>query len=377
MTKFSILLLALIFLVNCNRNDEERIEPLEYKVEKTDKNILIASNDFGCKSFSSIVLRKPHDNNVITSPINFSLGMNVLLYASGNKNEKYIKQLLGINFVKEDEINKGFDRLNQVLTEIDEYTKMSGENLFEIADNINVSERFEKFVNDRKYSRLIKNNSNLKSGAKDVMIKPGSMNLSNSFNLTASLKNQRRIEKQPFYNSPNESSFIEMIVTGGYYNYYNDITLQAVEIPLGRGNFNILLLVPKGTQTINELVKKLDPRLIKRVISKCKKQAIEVYLPKLDLLSAESYKEVFAKDRIRNFFTPRKSDFTKIDENTKVYLSDIEQTISFKLEENPLISSNSAIENNNDAFLVDNPFVFVVYEKYSNAIVLLGKISQL
>lgn len=377
MTKFSILLLIIIFLVNCNRNDEERIEPLKYKVEKTDKNILIASNDFGCKSFSSIALSKPDNENVITSPINFSLGLNVLLHASGNKNENYIKQLLGINFVKVDEINAGFDRLNQVLTEIDEYTKMSGENLFQVADNVNVSDRFKKFVSNRKYSRLLDNNSQEKADVQKLPFKPNSMNLSNSFNFEASLRNQKRTETQPFYNSPNESSFIEMIVTGGNYNYYNDITLQAVELPLGRGNFNMLLLVPKGAQTLNELVKKLDPRLINRIVSKCKKHAIEVYLPKLDLLSAESYKEVFAKDRIRNFFTPKKSDFTKVDKNGNVYLSDIEQTISFKLEENPLINTNLSYENNIETFLVDNPFVFVVYEKYSNAIVLLGKICQL
>jgi serpin B len=291
-----------------------------------------------------------------------------------------------LNHIKDSNIVFGFDKLNTLFSEIDSKTQLNGMNVLALKHRHAIEPTFKKFINGRGYASIV-NNENA-GYIEDINNLTGSslkksFQLINSISFDAQLKYQKRIEELPFYINPDESSFIKMVVSESTFNYYSDPAIQAVELPIGRGNYNIVIVVPKGTQNLRELALKMNDRLLNRIKAKFKPRSMEVYLPVIGISGVESFKDAFKKGRLYNCFNQKKASFSKLSKANSCYMSDFEQRVDFnlsKMDEEQNFISNEALEENEEqktSFLIDHPFIFIVYEKYSEAVILLGKVNKL
>ncbi len=369
-----LLFLLFLFFIHCNKEKNEVIVPQAHTVDKAEKVLLETSNEFGYRVFSDLAQKKTEKENLIISPINAGLAFNILMQASNKTTTKQIKQFLRIGHLKDTSITKGFDNLNRLFSEIDQKTKIKGQNKIITSYPPLPEKLFKSFVANRNYAE-IKEENNYKK-LETTTLQQHSFQLINSLDFEASTKFQKRTNELPFYNTPDEISFVEMIVAESTFNQYSDATIQAVELPLGRGNFNLLIIIPQGSQTISDITTKLDERLLKRVRAKFKPSPLEVYLPLLNISGTETFKHTLKKSRISTCFNKGKADFSRLSPETKTHLSDFQQITTFNLKaaEN---SSSSVSLAEKSSWLIDRPFIFVVYEKYSEATILIGKISQL
>jgi len=360
-----IFILLAMFFVLCNKEQNEIIVPKAHNVDKAEKILLDVSNELGYSYFSDLSKKQPADKNLILSPINAALAFNTLIQAADDATKKQLKQYLRINHLNDSTIANGFDKLNKLFSEIDESSTLEGVNILSSSPELELDKSFENFVEKRKYTRISKDGN---EGSSFQMI--------NSLNFNANIKYQKGIDELPFYRSPYESSFVKMIVAESKFNYYSDPTIQAVELPLGRGNYNLLMVVPQGTQTLDDLSTKMDSRLLKRIKSKFKPRNLEVYLPLLDLSAIETFKSTLLKSRMSNCFSEKRANFSGLSLGKNIYLSDFKQISNFNL-----VVSDSQYQHNSNtersSFLIDHPFLFVVYEKYSEAVILIGRINTL
>ncbi len=367
----TILILFSVLFVLCNKEQNEVIIPQAHTVDKAEKILLETSNEFGFSSFSALSQKHPENENILISPINVALAFNSLIYASNDVTVQQIKHFLRVNHLKSNNLTKGFDELNRLFSEIDESTQIEGINTLHTLQDFIPQTSFEKFTSTRNYVRVSKNISSIDNKKNEQPVK-----MVNSMNFSAKIRFQKGLNDLPFYNTPDEISFVKMIVAESKFNHYSDPAIQAVELPLGRGNYNLLMIIPQGAQTIKDLTNKLDSRLISRIKSKFKMNALEVFLPMINISGTESFTTILKKTRVSSCFNSRKAVLSKLSSERKSFLSDFEQTTEFNLKaDEESFSYSTQIEKN--SLLIDRPFLFVVYEKYSDAVILIGKISYL
>lgn len=373
-------LISFLF-VFCQQEKEEVFVPQPHSINSAEKVLLDVSNQLGYKCFNMLSQKHSADQNLVVSPVNATLAFNLLLNASDGGTATHIKQYLQVNHMNDTDIVSGFDKLNKLFSEIDVNTKVLSSNIVAADPDASIKPSFGDFVKKRAYTNItqVENSGFIEDIDRGNRVgdKAG-FQMINSIDFTASLKYQTGARELPFYPNPDESYFIKMLVAESSFNYYSDVAIQAVELPLGRGNYNMLVVVPQGSQTLNELAKKMDGRLLNRIKNKFKMQAMEVYLPEIDLSGVETFKSVLSRNRLGNCFNKRKANFSKLSNDGPVYLSDFEQLVKFSVEQSPVMNGADLSETKEKgSLLIDHPFLFVVYEKYSEAVLLIGKINNL
>jgi serpin B len=143
----------------------------------------------------------------------------------------------------------------------------------------------------------------------------------------------------------------------------------------------MLILIPQGSQTLDDLARKVDMRLLNKIRTRYKPQNLEIFIPKLHISTMESYSGIL-KEKLSCCFLPKDADFSGLSKIDRFYLNNFEQVINFELA----FSSNSDLDINSETIntdkgekgsvFIDHPFLFVIYEKYADAVLFIGRIVK-
>ncbi len=378
----SLFLLFSVF-VFCNKEQNQRIFPKQYAIPGIEKSLIDKSNEIGFENFKYLLQSKNEDLNLLISPVCMSNSFNSLLQASNSTTRDRIKHYLQIKTIQDSALNKSYDYLHQVFAEIDKNTLLENAEIFAFSHDFIPEGGFKSFIDARKYISI--SNGSHSGFIADNNIQEKELSTSfqyiNSIHFKARSKFQKKLEESPFYFNPDKSDFVQMIVSEATYNYYGDASLKAVEIPLGRGNFNMLILIPQGSQTLDDLARKVDMRLLNKIRTRYKPQNLEIFMPKLHLSTMESYTGIL-KEKLSCCFLPKDADFSGLSKIDRFYLNNFEQVINFELG----FSTNSDLDINSETIntdkgekgsvFIDHPFLFVIYEKYADAVLFIGRIVK-
>jgi serine protease inhibitor len=381
-----ILVVFLIMLCAfCYKEQGNEVLPKQYTIPAIEKILVERSNQLGFETFDYLLSNKNSDENILVSPIGLSFSLNSLMSSLNSPARKNIKLYFGISGLVDSIVSDGFNSLYKIFTDIDKNTLLKDINNFSFPAQLKLSEDFLSFI---KRNKNIGYTFNPNEGIVPDNFNTQEKSIGNGFQLVSTLdfkargKYQKRIEKLPFYYSPDKSDFIEMVVAESMYNYYGDAMLKAIEIPLGRGNFNMLIIIPTEGQLIGELAFDLNIRMLDRINHRFKPQFLEVYMPKLNVSSDESYTNHLKKGRLNSYFLAKDPNLSGIVEGENCFLTDYEQitNMEFTYSPNVELDNNTGILNPNlnqkESFFIDRPFLFVIYEKYSEGIIFIGKIVK-
>jgi len=191
--------------------------------------------------------------------------------------------------------------------------------------------------------------------------------LKNEISLNCIFEFQTGITESPFYLNPGKSKFVEMLICESKYNFYSETGFNALEMPLGRSNFNTLIILPGENQSIETLKNKLSPYFINKLKKRFRKLNLLVFLPQLDI----DY-TCLLNDSIK------KQDFRNLSSTKGLYLNELSQSIKLKTISKPankkvLFDSN---DENKNSFFIDRPFLIIITEKYSGSILFIGQITN-
>jgi len=377
-----ILLISFGLLVNCNKEQTTEVLSKPCVIPDIEKILIENSNQFGIYCFKQLSLGNEMTENILVSPIGISSSLISLLQASNNHTNTEIKQILNINNVKDSIILKGFDHLNNLYSEIDYNSKIKNSSKIALSKDVFLEPKYKSIDKNSRFTEIIFDEDagfiediHDKFSESDV----NSFQMINAFNFSSKSKYEVRVEESPFYKSPNESNFVEMIVSKSELNYYSDQTVKAVELPLGRGNFNILLIVPQNTESLKDLCKKLDIKLLERIKKKFRPQKLEVIMPKMELSGIKTLKGILKSNHLSSGFKKTSADFSQLSKQNNLYLSDFEHITNLNISSNGIEKADPSTDsyNNGNSFLIDHPFIFIIYEKYSQGILFIGKIANL
>jgi serpin B len=165
------------------------------------------------------------------------------------------------------------------------------------------------------------------------------------------------------------------------YGYFSNNEVQLADIPMGNGNYHYCMIMPADSNTVNTKSLLGNITLAKWnnwVASLDTVNRPQLLFPKTELNSPVSLRSALDALYLGNNFNNTAS-YANLSTD-KVFPNDIVQQSYLKIDEGGIDQSkgiNTGIIGTNSSYLYFNrPYIFVIWEKTSGAILFLGKVNN-
>jgi serine protease inhibitor len=196
---------------------------------------------------------------------------------------------------------------------------------------------------------------------------------------------EKTTAKSDFFVTPGKKIEVEMMNNFGHFKYYENEELQAISLPYKtQGNkddaLSMMIFLPKGRAGITGLEKKLTPDSWKKWNAGLEKNEVYVYMPRFEVTSFASLAETLRQMGMKTAFSPQ-ADFSGI--APKLGISDAFHKAYVKVNEKgteaaaaTTIIMVKANGGKKYTFRADHPFLFVICDNRSGAIMFIGRVTD-
>lgn len=389
-------------LIGCSKDMSpimaENVRPLT----PLEKKLVHSSNEFGFSLFKEIV-HEDSSENIFVSPLSVSMALGMTLNGSAGETERAMKTTLGFGEMEIKSADQSYQSLIAYLLQADP------EVIFKLANSIwyRNSFGFEQSFFDvtRKYFRAEVGGLNFDDPASvatinrwvdqstngkikkilDSIAPQDVMFLINAIyfkgNWTYQFKKEATRDAN-FYLPDSSTLPVKMMNQSGTYDYFETDQFQAIDLPYGDGAFSMTILLPKPGLSLDSLIAKLNPSRWADWTGKFEKKKGSILLPKFTLKYRITLNSVLEKLGMGIAFDSMKADFTRMNKNGGIYISFVKHNTFAKVDEEGTEAAAVTVVGYGvtsvQGFLmvVNRPFLCVIRERASNALIFMGKISH-
>jgi len=403
-TKYGILCLISFFsLFACSQTNEPSNNQ-NIQLTEAEKKVVSSSGNFGLKIFQEIN-QSEGEKNVFISPLSISMALGMTINGAKNDTYNQMQTVLNLENLTQTEINESYKKLINTLAEID--TKV----IFNIANSIWYNQELtfkQNFIDvnktyfDAQVSSLdftnqnsvdiINNWVNLNTNGKieeilDQIPRDAIMYLINAiyFKGTWTYEFKKDVTFEGSFNSPFGETICSYMVQTNDFSYLSNDLFQAIELPYGDKNFEMIIILPKVNTSVNELTTEMNEQNFNNWIGSFSMQKGTIYLPKFKLEDDITLNDVLIAMGMADAFDSGRADFTDLYAGYgKAYISRILHKTFIEVNEEGTEAAaatlveisrlSSAGEDNGFFMKVNRPFVFLIREVNSNCILFMGKV---
>jgi serpin B len=381
---FIILILSIASCVSepSDPSGMHKIRPLTYEEEV----LLNSSNEF---SFELLrMLEKSHsDENILFSSLGVGNGIGMSLNILEIKPKEELKNFLNISNVRDIEINKAYFELGRMLNYMDlDVRFVNGNSIW-----INHTQDFNPYSSDKimaYYDADInylnfnnpKNTRRINQWAEnrtygeihsviDTIIPSDKSYIVNLlyFDISKALPFEQIHAEKFMFNTINGDRIDcdGLKLVNGSYKKLMHSEFDLIDIPLGKGQFYLTLIVPNRYNDLNKLIEKLEPGIFNTYLEQAIESTDNLLIPDIKINSEIRLKSLFPEFGLTGPLQVIEGYY-----NTK----NLHKThFSFGQYHENIPSELNTIDNIS-GYVIDKPFIFVVREKFTNAMVFTGKL---
>ncbi|MBA7546210.1 hypothetical protein ES705_38593 [subsurface metagenome] len=366
-----------------------------------------ADNLFGIKLFKEVLKTEEPEKNVMISPLSVSLALAMTYNGADGDTKEAMEKTLELSGLTVDEINENYKMLIDALASVDPKVLMSIANsiwykqTFEVEqDFINVNQNYfyaevspldfyapdavttiNNWVADKTKNKITEILDEIPAAAVMYLI--------NAIYFKGIWKyefDESDTEEKSFYLSDGTTKDVPMMVQEGSFNYLSNDILQAVEMPYGTGNYSMIILLPQNNKTLDDIIDQLSNENWNRWLSEFyEAEKVQIHLPKFKFEYEDSLNNELINMGMEIAFDPYNADFSKINLYRQLFISRvIHKTFIEVNEEGTEAAAVTLVEiceivsepGTGIHFYVNHPFVFAIKEKYTNAIIFIGKVME-
>jgi serpin B len=396
-----ILLLVLITLTQCSPGTTEPEKNNDIRaLSKTEKDIVSSSAGFGLNLIKEIS-KSESGKNIIISPLNVSTAFGMALNGAVGNTYEQMKFTLGLEVSNQNEVNESYKSLNELLTGIDNKVAFSSANSIWYRTGflvespfIDVNKKyFNAEVNELDFSDpaapgiindWVKRSTNSKiEKIIEQIDRAMVMYLINAIYFKGTWKYQfdkNFTRDDLFYVSPDLTVTCKMMTQKNNFSYYSTANYKAVELPYGDGSYNMMVLLPHERIAVDNLLLSLTPEEFSSIKNNFTERELTLFLPKFKLEYERKLNDDLINLGMNDAFNPDKADFTKINKNGGIFISEVKHKTFVDVNEEgteaaAVTSIGIGLTSVNDKQIrIDRPFLFIIYEKNTNTILFIGKI---
>ncbi|MBN3301396.1 serpin H1-like [Amia ocellicauda] len=190
------------------------------------------------------------------------------------------------------------------------------------------------------------------------------------------------VDKRGFLISKRQSVSVPMMHRTVFYKYYEDEAnqLQVVEMPLGLKQTSMLIIMPFHVEPLDRLEKMLSKEQLSAWSTCMQEKAVAVSLPRVTVDVSHELQKHLKELGLAEAVDKTKADFSGFTGRRDLHLSAFLHTAALELdtEGNPFdeqIYGRQELKSPN-LFYADHPFIFLVQDKKSGSILLIGRIVK-
>ena len=160
-------------------------------------------------------------------------------------------------------------------------------------------------------------------------------------------------------------------------------TLSAIEMPYGQGNFVMTVLVPGTGKTTSGLIAAFNADNWKKWNDAMASNKVQVSLPRFKMSYENTLNDLLSAMGMADAFNPIVADFTGINTGPGLYISEVKHKTMIDVnEEGTTAAAVTSVGVSTTAIQIplviniNKPFVFVISEKTTGAILFTGRIMD-
>jgi len=214
--------------------------------------------------------------------------------------------------------------------------------------------------------------------------------LTNTIYFKANWSNQfetSETREQDFKLDSGETVVVEMMHNTDFYNYGKTGGLQILEMPYKGDDISMLVLLPKGgiipgEGSLNKLEDSFGTDKLDDLKDDMSGEIVQVSLPKFNFETKYFMKDDLEEMGMSTAFKYPKADFTGMSPTDELYIDDvIHQTFVKVNEAGTEAAAATAVVgemgiSRPKTFTADHPFIFIIQERDTGAILFLGRVSD-
>ncbi|MFO7827535.1 MAG: serpin family protein [Bacteroidales bacterium] len=380
--------------------------PTEEKVielSPESKSMVSIDNQFGIDLFKRMIIEES-DKNLMISPLSISQALLMSYNGSAGETKNAFEETLFLSGLSTDEINLAQKELVKALLEVDPAVTISIANSIWHRQGFPVKPEFVK-VNQDFYdaevreaafdqttveliNSWVENKTNGKIDQIIDEIDPSLvMFLINAiyFNGNWKYKFEASNTTNNDFNLSNGSKvtvpFMNQEVTAKLM-LHDDFTI--LDLPYGRGNFSMLIFLPDEDKTIDDVMAAWNTESYNEWLENFEEMNVEVSIPKFKFGYEKVLNGLLQSMGLSIAFDKDNADFSNITEAMQLYIDFVKHKSFIDVNEKgteaaAVTSVGFGVTSINPAyakFIADKPFLFAIREKYTNAILFMGQVTN-
>lgn len=220
------------------------------------------------------------------------------------------------------------------------------------------------------------------------LLRPGSVTSGTEVLLTSAIYlqaawarpfNRKSTEDAPFFVTPDKQVKVPLMRQMGIFPYCRTKTLQVLELPYQGGDLSMVVFLPDRKTSLGAFEKMLDPPNVAEWLGQLKKQEIQVYLPRFRIAFDHDLRESLTTLGMPLAFSPE-GDFSGMTGKKNFHLSAVlyRAYIAVNEEGTEAMAATAGIGKSGIddpvIFRADRPFLFLLRDTRTNAILFLGRL---
>ncbi len=406
--KTLFLLFVVLIMSSCTKSQVE--EPTEYRAIKLDlksQEILQSSNEFGIDLFKKVIENTEESENVMISPLSVSQALGMTWNGARGETRNEMTDVLGFSVDNDKELNESNKTIREALLNADNLVETNiansiwYRNTFQINSGfVDINKQFYDaevrpldFGDAEGSKETINNWVNDKTKGKipeivDEVTPDHIMFLINAVYFKGKWKYEFKKDDtvdEPFHYVDGTTEDVKMMVQETDLDYFNATGCSGIALPYGNEHFRMIVLLPDEDTKLNDFVAGLDENTISGYINSFQQRGVKVWLPKFKFeCDLELKKQLIKLGMVRAFTgsadlsgmgTPSNLVISKVKHKTFVEVdeegTEAAAVTSVEIELTSVGPGGSAIP-----FIVNRPFVFLIQEKDTGAILFMGQVYE-
>ncbi|WP_312109855.1 serpin family protein [Brevibacillus reuszeri] len=404
-----VVFLLVMLVTACNPTSAKLIS-LENRQElaaEIDPRIVKSSNDFGMQLYQQLVQSKEkQQKNIMISPISISMALAMTYIGSNGESQASMAKTMGWRDMSLDEVNQGNKSLISLLNQPSSGVQMSIANSLWVRHGTSLHSDFTKAIQEDYYAKVteldfnnpeapntindwINKNTNGKIPTLIESIDPTEvLILMNAVYFNGGWKRefQQSATKEESFTLPDGSTKqVQMMAQTGTYEYLRDEEFQAIRLPYGEGQMDMLIILPAEISSLDDLHNKLwsDHNRWRQPFQQSQG---EIKLPRFKVEFEQQLKEPLKSMGLTVPFDEVEADFSGIAPvPPNLFISAITHKTIVEVNEKGTeaaavtsvhIAQSSAPIDTPFQMTINRPFFFAIEDRQTNAWLFVGSIVE-
>ena len=400
----SIYILSIFITASCAKDPVSPVaqEPKPIEVDAKSKMVIEGSNRFGFELFREIWQQEDAGKNLMISPLSVELALAMTYNGAGGTTKEAFEKVLHVDELPAQDLNTSLHDLTKALLEVDPRVTMEIANSIWYRNTFHVEDVFletnKKYFDaeirpldfdDPRSTGIINGWVDEKTHHKipEIVdeIDPASvMFLINAIYFKGVWRyrfDKKNTTERPFHPSPGKTVMVPTMMRKGDFLYSTNDLFSALELPYGRGNYSMVILLPLPDKKVGDIVEVLTPENWDHWMSAFDTlKDLTIYIPKFSFSYKKRLNDPLITLGLGIAFSGG-ADFSGISRDYDLYISQVRHKTFIEVnEEGTEAAAVTSVEmrytSAGSSFLLDRPFLFVIKEKYTGAILFMGKVSE-